>query len=71
MFLDFHPRLASVKQSLLPKLLIFCSSIECLLYMKAKHSTCNLGYGFQICLNSAKLLIKLSECSISPLRSSG
>ena len=66
----FNHRLASVEQSLMPKPLIFCISIEYLAYIKAKHNTSKLRYGSQMCQNSAKLLLLKTECSISPFRSS-
>ena len=37
----FQPKLASVKQCLIPKPLLLCISIECLAYVKAQHNMSN------------------------------
>ena len=65
---QFHPEIASVKQSLIPNPQIFCISTECLAYIQAKHDTSDLKHGYQICLQSVKLLPLKTECSVSPLR---
>ena len=53
----FHPKLASVKHSLLPYPLISCISVEQQACIKAEHYTSNLRNGSQICFRSVKVLL--------------